>query len=204
VGRRQSQGEQTRRRILDVAAAEFARQGYANVTVEEIAAAADVTKGAVYYWFADKDDRGRDLQHELQERLTAVAQAALDPTADALTNLRVGFDAYLAALSSVGEARFFLRDAWTIPALDEAGRNDQEAAADQLTKLLADGMDRGEIARCDPVALARVLLGVFAEATLHVLESGRRDETEQVVDLFLSGLAPAHSPRTRKRKAHTT
>jgi AcrR family transcriptional regulator len=203
VGRRQSQGEQTRRRILDAAAAEFARRGYASVTVEEIAAAADVTKGAIYYWFADKDDLGRDLQHELQKRLTAVAQAALDPAADSLTNLRLGFDAYLAALSSVGEARFFLRDAWTIPALDEAGRGDQEAAVNPLTKLLADGIDRGEIAHCDPEALARVLLGVFAEATLHVLESGRRDETEQVVDLFLSGLAPGHSPRTRKRKAHT-
>jgi AcrR family transcriptional regulator len=200
MGRRQSQGELTRRRILDVAADEFARRGYSNVTIEEIAAAAGVTKGAVYYWFADKDDLGRDLQHELYDRMAATALGALDPHADTITNLRLGFDAYLSALDNAGEARFFLRDAWTIPVLDEAGRRDHEVAVEQITQTLADGMDRGDVRRCDPEALARILLGMFAEATLHVLESGHRDETEHVVDLVLSGLTH-HDIEPNHRKA---
>ena len=51
-------------------------------------------------------------------------------------------------------------------------------------------MAKGELTDCVPVALARILLGVFAEATLYVLESGHREKTERVVDLILSNLAP--------------
>ena len=201
MARRQSQGETTRRRILDVAAREFAKRGYGNVTIEEIATAAAVTKGAVYYWFTDKDDLGRDLQHELYERMATTARGALDPHADTITNLRLGFDAYLSALTSAGEARFFLRDAWTIPALDDAGRRDHDAAIDDLTGTLTDGMASGDVISCDAEALARILLGMFAEATLHVLRTGHRDETEQVVDLVLSSLAPDPAETTLSRTA---
>jgi len=84
---RRPKGQETRERIVSAALSEFARRGYQVVTIEEIAEAADVTKGAVYYWFADKDDLGRELQHELYERLGATALAALDPAADAVTNM---------------------------------------------------------------------------------------------------------------------
>ena len=92
------------------------------MAIEDIAEAAGVTKGAVYYWFADKDDLGHDLQHELYERLTTLALQALAPEGDAVTNMRRAFHVYLDTLGSLGQARFFLRDAWTIPALDEGGR----------------------------------------------------------------------------------
>lgn len=188
MSRRQPRGAETRRRILDVALREFAARGYANVTVEEIAAAAGVTKGAVYYWFADKDDLGRDLQRDLWERLGGVGLGALDPHGDTVSNLRRGFDAYLVALSDADEARFFLRDAWTIPVLDEAGRRDHEAAVEMITRALADAIDQGQIVALDAAALARVLLGGFAEATLHVLRTGERAPAEAVVDHLLESL----------------
>jgi AcrR family transcriptional regulator len=188
VGRRQARGEETRRRILDAALAEFARRGYANVTVEEIADAAGVTKGAVYYWFADKDDLGRDLQHALYERLALHAARALDPAADAVTNLRRGFDAYLEALGDFDEARFFLRDAWTIPVLDEAGQRDHEYEVSVMRGRLAAAIGRGEVAPVDPEVLARALLAVVAETTLHVLRTGDRRAAEEVVDRLLESL----------------
>ncbi len=46
----------TRRALLDAAAAAFAQRGYHGASVEEIAAAAGVTKGALYYNFAGKED----------------------------------------------------------------------------------------------------------------------------------------------------
>ena len=128
VGRRQPRALETRRRIMDAALELFAERGYGAVAIEDIAEAAGLTKGAVYYWFADKDDLGRDLQHELYERLTDQALGALDPEGDIVTNMRRAFRVYLDALGSLGQARFFLRDAWTIPALDEGGRRDQQDA----------------------------------------------------------------------------
>ncbi len=173
---------------MDAALYLFAERGYSAVAIEDIAEAAGLTKGAVYYWFADKDDLGRDLQHELYERLTDQALGALDPEGDIVTNMRRAFRVYLDALGSLGQARFFLRDAWTIPALDEGGRRDQQDAVAMVRGMLAAAIERGEVADLDPDALANVLLGAWAEATIHVLTTGQRARTVAVVDHFLESL----------------
>lgn len=188
MSRRQPRGMETRDRILSVALERFAESGYAAVTVEEIAEAAGTTKGAVYYWFADKDDLGRDLQHELYERLTARSLRAIDPQGDTISNMRRAFEVYMEALGDLGTARFFLRDAWTIPALEEGGRRDHEDAVDLVRGILAGAIERGEVVALDPEALARVLLGAWDEATLHVLTTGSRGPTVAVVEHLLESL----------------
>jgi TetR/AcrR family acrAB operon transcriptional repressor len=52
--KRESEG--TRRRILAAARKVFARQGVTRTTLEEIADAASVTRGAIYWHFADKNE----------------------------------------------------------------------------------------------------------------------------------------------------
>jgi AcrR family transcriptional regulator len=58
----------TRRRILDSAYELFYRKGFSRVSVDEIAAFADITKRSLYYHFKSKDELLAavfDLQHEL-------------------------------------------------------------------------------------------------------------------------------------------
>jgi AcrR family transcriptional regulator len=58
----------TRRRILDCAYELFYRKGFGRVGVDEVAAAAGVTKRTLYYHFKSKDDllaAVLDLHHEL-------------------------------------------------------------------------------------------------------------------------------------------
>ena len=58
----------TRRRILDAAYEQFYRKGFARVSVDEVAAAAKVTKRTLYYHFKSKDDlltSVLDLHHEM-------------------------------------------------------------------------------------------------------------------------------------------
>jgi AcrR family transcriptional regulator len=58
----------TRQRILDAAYVEFRRRGYSRVGVDEIAAAAKVTKRTLYYHFESKDSllaAVLEKQHEL-------------------------------------------------------------------------------------------------------------------------------------------
>jgi AcrR family transcriptional regulator len=196
VTRRLPRGQETRERILATALRLFAEQGYGAVSIEEIAAESGVTKGAVYHWFADKDDLGRELQHDLYERMALASMRAFGPTGDAVSNIVRAFEAYLALLGDLGEARFFLRDAWVIPALDEAGRRDQEDAVAMLRDILAHAMARGELVMLDADALARVLTAAFAEATLYVLQTGARDETEEVVRHLLGSLRAPRSGRT--------
>jgi AcrR family transcriptional regulator len=188
VSRRQPRGQETRERILAVALSEFASRGYHAVSVEDIAAAAGVTKGAVYYWFTDKADIGRDLLLQLYERLTRDGLAALDPDADTVTSIRRALEVFVGSLDSLGEAQFFLRDAWTVPELDSGTMADGLDAVALLRGVLVDGMARGEIVEVDPDALARVLFGALTEATMYVLTTGKRGATLAVVEHLVDSL----------------
>jgi AcrR family transcriptional regulator len=53
---RQERKSQTRERLIDAAAAVFAQRGFEVATLDEVAAAAGYTKGAVYSNFASKTD----------------------------------------------------------------------------------------------------------------------------------------------------
>jgi AcrR family transcriptional regulator len=67
VPRRQAdRRQQTRQRLLSAAGRVFAKRGYYGATLDEVAAAAGLTKGAVYYNFQSKEDLFLVL---LEERL---------------------------------------------------------------------------------------------------------------------------------------
>ncbi len=71
---------QTRDRLLDAAAAEFAAKGFAGASLDGIAEAAGFTRGAVYSNFADKSDLfvallDQRLDHQLAEIQTAMEEA---------------------------------------------------------------------------------------------------------------------------------
>jgi AcrR family transcriptional regulator len=53
---RQRHAEQTRQALLHAAARVFARRGYSNATIDDVAAEAGASKGAVYHHFASKQD----------------------------------------------------------------------------------------------------------------------------------------------------
>ena len=72
---------QTRRQILDAAFAVFSERGIAASSLTEVAAAAGLTKGAVYSNFAGKDDLYLALLDAHYEgRVTAYASMLLDHT----------------------------------------------------------------------------------------------------------------------------
>ena len=193
-------GQQTRQLILDTALGEFAARGFAAVTVEEIAGAAGVTKGAVYHWFADKDDIGRELQHQLNERLALVAMATFDVEGDVVENLLRGFGVWLDLLGDHDEARFFLRDAWVIPSLDEAGRRDHDDATELVVAVLRRAVARGDLLALDPELLAHALMGLWSSVTLHVLRTGDRAAALDVIRHLIEPLRPEPRPASAPRR----
>jgi len=175
----------TRDRILAAALTVFAGRGFHEASIDEVAAGAGVTKGAVYYWFTDKDDLARDLSHSIWERLKADALAAFDPAGDTVENLLRCFDAYLSSLQGLPEARFFLRDVWTL-STDDAERSE---ALSLFRDVLDAGVERGHVEPLDTGALASVLVGAFSEATIHILTTGEAGPTRDVVARLLTALS---------------
>ncbi|MFG3246436.1 ScbR family autoregulator-binding transcription factor [Streptomyces sp. NPDC048187] len=64
---RQARAEQTRATIVDAAADLFDRHGYESTSLSEIVAHAGVTKGALYFHFAAKEDLAHAIM-EIQSR----------------------------------------------------------------------------------------------------------------------------------------
>ncbi|MGH7896661.1 MAG: TetR/AcrR family transcriptional regulator [Candidatus Binatia bacterium] len=87
-----TRGEQSRREIVAVAIDCFSRHGYQGTSIDRIARAAGVTKGALYYHFKDKqdllfgafDDRIGGFERVVIERITKLKDpvAALYAVAD--------------------------------------------------------------------------------------------------------------------------
>lgn len=179
----------TKQRILDAALDVFGERGFRGASVDDVAAAAGVTKGAVYYWFVDKEDLARDLQHLLWERLASDALQVYDPDRPTDDNLLLCFEAFLAAIQRMPQAKSFLREAWFTPALDAAGRADHSDFVGLVKGVLEQGMARGEIVRFDAETLARTLSGALMEATLHTLNGGDVEETLEVARHFIRSIA---------------
>ncbi|MET9963657.1 ScbR family autoregulator-binding transcription factor [Streptomyces sp. NPDC006326] len=69
----QERSERTRRRLVCAGAGMFQLHGYANATLGDIASAAGVTKGALYFHFASKDE----LAQAVQQRGCALLHGAV-------------------------------------------------------------------------------------------------------------------------------
>ena len=78
----------TRERLLHAAAEAFAAGGFASTSVDEVAARAGLTKGAVYAHFATKDDLFVALLEWWVDRRLAALQAALGDGAPATEQAR--------------------------------------------------------------------------------------------------------------------
>ena len=189
----------TKERVLAAALEVFAERGFQAATVEEIAERAGMTKGAVYYWFRDKEDLATDLQREVWMTIATKAQQVLDPDANAIDNLKLAFRGYLLSLDDSAQARFFLRDCWAVASLDAANREQLEMGVGLVKELVEDGIRRGDVVDVDAETFTRVLLGAFAEATLHVLNKGHSDQAIDVVERLIDGFAVAREPVGARR-----
>jgi len=67
-------GQTAPERLIDAALRLFADKGFEGTSVQDVVAAAGVTKGAMYHYFASKDD----LLHEIYARVLRVQQERLD------------------------------------------------------------------------------------------------------------------------------
>lgn len=80
--KREEKNQQTRRRIMDSALAEFSRQGYGASSINTICAAQDISKGIVYHYFETKDELFLACVAECFQRLTEYIRANMAESGD--------------------------------------------------------------------------------------------------------------------------
>ena len=111
--RTKEQAEKTRNAVLDAACEVFLKRGVARATLDEVAQAAGVTRGAVYWHFRDKIDLFLALAERerlfLEGLLTdLVVRLDTEPGLDALGELARSVEAAFVALEGDAERRRLL------------------------------------------------------------------------------------------------
>ena len=192
---RSEHAEATRRAVLDAARTLFGRQGYAQTSVEEIADAARVTKGAVYHHFASKKALFRDVYSELETETQAHAAAAMDPERSPIDQVVAALNAYLDAALDEEIRRITLVDGLTVLGHEQdIVTSDQQAAVEGVRMFIAAAIERGEIADLDPRILTELIGGMAWLGGLLIARAANPGEARaalgKALDVMIRGLAP--------------
>ncbi len=127
----------TARRVLESATGLFADRSFADVSVDDVARAAGVTRGAVYHHYGNKEGLFRAVAATLQSRVAAaVVDAAQAVGSDPGDQLRAGSHAFLDAITSGPTAPVLLIDAPAVIGWQEWRRLDAENSAAHLRAAL--------------------------------------------------------------------
>lgn len=190
----QERTAETRARLVAAARPLFARSGYASASTPELAAAAGVTRGALYHQFEDK--RGlftavvRAVEADVTQRIVAqVARSGADGPAAAL---HAAADAWLAVCEDHEVRQVLLIDAPVVLGWEELRDIALEHGLGLTEWLLQQAVDGGLLAAQPLRPLAHVLIGALNEAALYVAHHEdpvtARVEAGGVLDRLLDGM----------------
>lgn len=217
--RRERRIHRRRSEILKEAKRAFLSKPYSEVTVEEIAAAADISKATIYLYFRNKAQiYGGVLEEDMQILIDALTNAydrkrGIHENLLAFSREYIGYfrghPEYFTTLSF-----FFLpgRETPVPPEIAEGIEGRFKAAMDVVETCIRDAIERKLIRPCDTwqstVAVWSMWLGATYLALSDRAVSRFSDALEQIVEAgvttFLHGMLPAaaeNSGTTRRAKA---
>jgi AcrR family transcriptional regulator len=172
----------------------WGERGYAEVGTPEIAAAAGVTRGAMYHQYADKAALFAAVieivETDAMQRLSAAVLAA-EPASPAAA-MRIAADAWLQIATEPEIRRLVLLDAPAVLGWAAFRELNQRFGLGMTEQLLAAAIDAGEL-RAQPMRpLATVLLGAIDEAAMVIAAADEpaaaHAEVRGVVHDLLDGL----------------
>lgn len=185
---------ETRATLIGLAHQAFGSRGYAGVALDDLTAAAGMTRGALYHHFNSKLGLFEAVVEAIDDRLDQAVGAATRQAGGGWKGFRAGCGAYLQAVAAPDVQRILLIDApAVIPGF--ADRHRMQLCTSHMVQSIAAMMDEGIIRRADPAALASVIAGTVNHAAgwaaRQPVPPAALSEVRDVVDRMLDGLEAA-------------
>ena len=178
-----------RQRIMDAARRTFARKGFAETSVREVAADALTTKPMIYYYFGSKTGLLETLLDDARVRLTGdLAQIVRgrEPPGEKLVLL---IRRLLERMTAEPDAIAILQRPWprsanTVEQSTQHGSPLADTFVASFNAILAEGEAAGAFRPVSHDLTARLVLGA-----LDANEAGAPPSAEAIADLLLHGLS---------------
>ncbi len=197
----------TRDALLDAALRVFRERGVAHTSLGEVAAAAGLTRGAVYWHFRDKSDLFGALcervQLPMEAMLASAGEARHDDPLAALRTLAVDGLTRLATdprTQAVFDVIFHKCEfAAEFESVAKRRQTTDSGCLVNVERLLKQAVTRGQLPRDTDTRLAARCMNAFMVGVMHewVQEPGAYDlkrAAPKMIDVFIAGLR-THPPR---------
>jgi TetR/AcrR family acrAB operon transcriptional repressor len=190
----------TRSHLLKAALSVFSQKGYLATTLDDIAQAAGVTRGAIYWHFKNKADIYQTLFKEFTRRGETVIVNSIAEGGDLLTILRSIFVGQLTLIESDAEMRAFaelrLFKTGQVTELVEVHRQQVQAGTaiiESVTASICSGVEQGLIRPdLDPGDIARTFIamqnGLIQQWLLTPKAFSLRVSAESLAEIYISGI----------------
>jgi AcrR family transcriptional regulator len=189
---REKHAEATRRALLDSARKLFIINGYDASGVDEIAAAAGATRGAVYHHFKGKRELLLALLDEIQAELVRKVALASATETDPWKRLQRGVVAFLDACEAPEVRRIVFRDAPAVLGWETWREIDARHFLGLTVSAIRELVDGGLIEPLDAETLAHLMMAALTEGVLMIERASdpaaARAHVESSVLALLKGL----------------
>lgn len=188
--RSQEETQETIRKIMSVARAHFAEQGYAVTALEDIVEQASLTRGALYHHFKSKKGLFRAVLEEVQQEIGQRVEMEAAQSQDEWEQLMLGCRAFITAAVEPQNKRILLIDGPAVLGWEVWRQLDQQNSMRHLQEQLELMEQQGCLKPVSIEALAHALSGALNEAVLWMGQGSdeeKLEETMNVIALMLEG-----------------
>ena len=154
----------TQAAVMKAARKLFGERGFAATSVDDIAAASRVAKGAIYHYFKTKNELFEAVFEEASSDLVKEIDGAVRSEKDTLAALASGTQLYFSKYAKGPMGQIILRDGPAVLGWQRWREVDAKHFGGKIPRALKIAMEAGIIARQPVEPLARLLLGAITEA----------------------------------------
>lgn len=186
--RQAERSETTKTELLRVARGLFGDHGYEATSIEDVAEAAGVTKGALYHHFESKRDLFQAVFEHLEEELcNNVIVAAAGGGGDVLEGMRLGIRAFLDSAGDTACRRIVLIEGPSVLGW-ETWREIDERYGFGIVKASLEAAIAAGLVQNRPVdPMAHIFLAALSEAALQIARADDPDAArEEMFDALWS------------------
>jgi AcrR family transcriptional regulator len=175
-------------KVLDAAAQLFGRRRFHEVRMEDIAAEAEVGKGTLYRYFADKEELYLALLDRARRQYIALIDAEAAKAEGARKKLRALVAAGLSFFDKQSHLSPLIQRAEVTHA-DSPWQPARDAFLIHVADILEEARESGEFTVADPAMASLMLLGGIRNVYVFGRKPRPRDLPERLVNAWLDGVA---------------
>ena len=170
---RVEQGEETAKRLVEVALSLFGQRGYADVSAEEIVQRAGLTRGALYHHFDGKRGLFEAVLVDCERRIVRQIQGAAGQREAPKDQLLAGSLAFLDACADPELQRIVIQEAPAVLGWSEWRRIDEAHGFALLQGAIERLEVEGVLNEYSSDALAYLLSGAMNELAMWIAQSSK-------------------------------